>query len=295
VEADIMQEKPRNRDPKPFPGRILSPGEVERFRGVIYRHYREHRRDMPWRRTHNPYHILVSEIMLQQTQVERVVGKYGEFLDAFPDFETLARASWPQVLGVWQGLGYNRRALALKRLAQAVMETCGGRLPESEKDLRTLPGIGPATAGAVLAFARGQPVAFIETNIRRVFLHFFFAGQEGIADREILPLVTQTLDRTRVREWYYALMDYGAALKKTGPNANRRSAHYARQSPFAGSHREVRSLILKVLLQGPVSSLEKLAQATGQNPARTRAALQQLLAEGFVVRKGKNIFLAERV
>lgn len=295
LEAGLMQGKPRNRDQDRSPGRILSPGEVERFRGVIYRHYREHRRDLPWRRTHNPYHILVSEIMLQQTQVERVLGKYAEFLDAFPDFATLARAPWPQVLGVWQGLGYNRRALALKRLAQAVMEAGGGRLPESETALRTLPGIGPATAGALLAFARGQPVAFIETNIRRVFLHFFFAGQERVPDREILPLVDATLDRTGVREWYYALMDYGAALKKTGPNPNRHSAHYARQSPFAGSHREVRSLILKTLLKGPVPSVQQLAQAIGRSPARTRTALQQLLAEGFVVRQGKNIFLAERV
>ncbi len=290
-----MQMKPRKRDQAPSPGRILSPGEVERFRGVIYQHYRDHRRDLPWRRTHNPYHILVSEIMLQQTQVERVVGKYAEFLDTFPDLETLARAPWPLVLGVWQGLGYNRRALALKRLAQAVMETWGGRLPESDQYLRTLPGIGPATAGALLAFARGRPVVFIETNIRRVFLHFFFAGQERVPDREVLPLVAQTLDRTRVREWYYALMDYGASLKKTGPNPNRHSAHYARQSPFAGSHREVRSLILKTLLNGPVPSVQLMAQAIGRSPARTRTALQQLLAEGFVVQEGNNFSLAELV
>ena len=232
--------------------RNLSGDQVRQFRGIIYRHYRAHKRAMPWRQTKNPYHILVSEIMLQQTQVDRVMGKYGEFLAKFPDFETLARAPWPEVLAIWQGLGYNRRALALKRLAQGVMENWGGTLPTSAEDLRSLPGIGPATAGALLAFAFAQPVAFIETNIRRVFLHFFFADREGVTDREILPLVEETLDRKRVRDWYYALMDYGAELKGSFPNPNRRSAHYARQSPFAGSNREVRGFILKKLLEEPV-------------------------------------------
>jgi A/G-specific adenine glycosylase len=158
-----------------------------------------------------------------------------------------------------------------------------------------LPGIGPATAGALLAFAYEQPVAFIETNIRRVFLHFFFAGQEGVTDREILPLVAQTLDRERVREWYYALMDYGAALKGAGPNPNRRSAHYTRQSAFAGSNREVRSLILRALLAQSTLSFEDLVQALGLERERLQAGLEQLVAEGFVVREGERLRLAARV
>jgi A/G-specific adenine glycosylase len=250
----------------------LSPDEVDRFRGIIYRHYQAHRRKMPWRQTQDQYKILVSEIMLQQTQVERVLDKYGEFLTHFPNFESLARAPWPEVLAAWQGLGYNRRALALKRLAQAVMAEWDGRLPHKEEDLRSLPGIGPATAGAILAFAFEKPVAFIETNIRRVFLHFFFAEQTGVTDREILPLVEETLDRERVREWYYAL-----------------------QSPFNGSNREVRSLILKTLLTEPAPSLENLAVTIGKSPARTRTALSQLLAEGFVIREGTRLRLASRV
>jgi A/G-specific adenine glycosylase len=250
---------------------------------------------MPWRETQNPYHILVSEIMLQQTQVERVLGKYPEFLARFPDFETLAQASWPEVYAAWQGLGYNRRALALKRLAQAVVEDWGGALPQGEGELRSLPGIGPATAGALLAFAFQQPAVFIETNIRRVFLHFFFSDREGVADREILPLVAETLDRERVRVWYYALMDYGAALRAAGPNPNRRSAHYSRQSPFTGSNREVRSRILRTLLAASALPVGELHVTLGLSAARVQTALKQLLAEGFVVQEGDSLSLAARV
>ena len=183
-------------------GLYLSAREIARFRTRIYRHYQTHGRSLPWRETRDPYAILVSEVMLQQTQVARVLGKYGEFLARFPDFAHLAAAPLPEVLAAWQGLGYNRRALALKHLAVKVMAEHGGRLPRSEAALRRLPGIGPGTAGAVLAFAFEEPAVFIETNIRRVFLHCFFPGQEGVRDRHLLPYVAATLDRRRVRPWY---------------------------------------------------------------------------------------------
>lgn len=276
----------------PPPGLKLSPSKVKRFRGVVYRHYETHGRAMPWRETRNPYRILVSEIMLQQTQVERVAGKYGEFLARFPDFKSLARAPLPEILAAWQGLGYNRRALALKRLARRVVAEWAGRLPATDKDLRTLPGIGPATARAILAFAFERPVAFIETNIRRVFLHCFFAGREGVTDREILPLVEATLDRERVRTWYYALMDYGAGLKGQGLNPNRRSAHYARQSPFAGSDRQIRGHILRILLDQPDISVEELVAALNGSPVRVLVILQQLQEEGFLLQEGNQLHIA---
>jgi A/G-specific adenine glycosylase len=273
------------------PGR-LTPAAARRFRRRIYRYFHDHGRQMPWRDTADPYRILISEIMLQQTQVERVALKYDPFLTAFPDLSALARAPLRDLLANWQGLGYNRRALALQRLARQVVAEFDGRLPDSVAALRTLPGIGPATAGALAAFAFNQPVVFIETNIRRVFLHFFFPGRSGVTDQEILPLVDQTLDRRHPRPWYYALMDYGAMLKRAAPNPNRRSAHHQRQAPFAGSDRQIRGLILQALLKTPVLSLESLIEAVGQSPARTTRLTHTLLREGFLEQQGPRFHLA---
>lgn len=275
--------------------RPLSRREIQEFQTLIYRYYRDHGRRLPWRETRDPYRIAVSEIMLQQTQVERVLEKYGEFLARFPDIPALAGAPWPDVLAAWQGLGYNRRALALKRLAGMVMERWQGRLPATLPELRSLPGVGPATAGAILAFAFEEPVVFLETNIRRVFLHCFFPHQEGVRDRELLPLVAQTLDRKNVRHWYYALMDYGAGLKKGGGNPNRRSAHYARQTPFAGSLRQLRGLILKTLLREGSRSLPELQERLVCAPDRLAKALADLVAEGFLVNEGGRFSVPSRL
>ena len=267
----------------------VTPEGVNRFRQHIYRFYHGHGRRMPWRETADPYHILVSEIMLQQTRVERVALKYAPFLTAFPDVAALARAPLREIMVEWQGLGYNRRALALQRLAQRLVTEFQGRLPESVETLRTLPGIGAATAGALAAFAFNQPVVFIETNIRRVFLHCFFGDQSGIRDQEILPLVDQTLDRARPRPWYYALMDYGSRLKCATPNPNRRSAHYQRQSAFADSDRQIRGLILKTMLGSPTLSVKALVQAVGKSPERTRVLIESLIQEGFLEQTGNRL------
>jgi A/G-specific adenine glycosylase len=269
-------------------GRIAS-GAVHRFRRHIYRFYQDQGRQLPWRATTDPYQILVSEIMLQQTQVERVALKYEPFIHAFPDFFALARAPFRDIMVRWQGLGYNRRALALKGIAQRVVMEFQGRLPASVDTLRTFPGIGSATAGALAAFAFNQPVGFIETNIRRVFLHCFFADRSEVRDREILPLVDQTLDRKRPRPWYYALMDYGAMLKRAAPNPNRRSAHHQRQAPFADSDRQIRGLILKVLLNAPDLSAGELMKAVGKSPARTTGLIHTLIQEGFLEQNGARL------
>lgn len=270
----------------------LTPVVVDRFRQQIYRFFADHGRQMPWRETSDPYHILVSEIMLQQTQVERVVLKYEPFITAFPDVGSLAQAPLREIMVKWQGLGYNRRALALQRLAQRLVTEFQGRLPNSVETLRTLPGIGAATAGALAAFAFNQSVVFIETNIRRVFLYCFFGDQSGIRDNEILPLVDQTLDRARPRPWYYALMDYGAMLKRATPNPNRASAHYQRQSAFADSDRQIRGLILKTLLRAPACSVKELVRAVGKSPERTRPLIEALIQEGFMEVSGTCLRIA---
>jgi A/G-specific adenine glycosylase len=187
---------------------MVTPPSVEEFRRSIRDFYRSHYRDLPWRHTTEPYRILVSEIMLQQTQVERVKERYEDFITQFPDFGALASTTTAEVLKAWQGLGYNRRALALRQTAIRVVEDFNGILPNNEKNLRSLPGIGPYTAAAVLAFAFNQPIPLIETNIRRVFIHCFFQDSSQVSDREILQLVGDTLDRENPREWYNALMVY---------------------------------------------------------------------------------------
>ena len=262
--------------------RILTTEEVRSFQRQIYGYYRHHGRDFPWRRTTDPYKILVSEIMLQQTQVERVHGKYLEFIKTFPDFYTLAEAPQKDVLVMWQGLGYNRRALALKKLAEDVVKLYGGVLPQDVKKLSSLSGIGKTTAGAILAFAFNVPSVFIETNIRRVFIHEFFSKEEEVRDTEILPLVEATIDWKNPREWYWALMDYGSLLKKEVENPNRRSAHYTKQPSFNGSDRRIRGLVIKKLLDESNLSVKALNESIGINLDHLERILRDLIDEGFI-------------
>lgn len=275
---------------------VLAPREVDlrHFRRVVLEHYADHGRDLPWRRTRDPYRILVSEIMLQQTQVSRVLAKYAEFLDLFPDVWTLADSSTGAVLSAWQGLGYNRRGLALQRTARQVVSVYDGVLPRSQKGLRALPGIGPATAGAIAAFAYGQAVPYIETNIRAAFIHHFFPDRLDVSDHEILPLVEATLDQEDPRTWYYALMDYGSWLKRSGSNPSRRSRHHVRQTPYAGSRRQLRAQILRLFLalqeDSAPSATMTAAQATlllrGWEEGQVDAALSLLADEGFLKNEG---------
>ena len=266
--------------------RGVKPPDLRSFKRLIYDYYRKHGRSLPWRKTSNPYHILVSELMLQQTQVPRVLEKYREFIARFPDAAALAKAPLRSVLTVWQGLGYNRRALALKQIALALVAQHRGKVPSSFDDLVKLPGVGKATASAILAFAFNRPVVFIETNIRTVFIHFFFPGQDEVSDEEIIPLVTKTLDAANPREWYYALMDYGTFLKKSIANPGRKSTQYQKQAPFDGSTRQVRGRILRYLTTEHECTEEALAQQLGLAPGRVRSALHELVKEGMITRNG---------
>ncbi len=237
---------------------------------------------MPWRETNDPYAILVSEIMLQQTQVERVRTKYALFMAEFPDLATLAAAPLELLLRTWQGLGYNRRAIALQRCAQEIVNRHNGLFPASIPELVTLPGIGPYTARAVAAFAFNIAEPLIETNIRTVFIHFFFHDREGINDREIMPLVAATLDAQQPRQWYYALMDYGVHLKSLHPNPGRRSRHHVRQSRFEGSNRQLRSRLLREAMEHPGLTAAELALRVDGDLHQVSSNLDAMEREGFL-------------
>jgi A/G-specific adenine glycosylase len=268
------------------------PGSMKEFREMVLTHYREHGRDLAWRKTTDPYHILVSEIMLQQTQVDRVALKYPRFLEVFPDFPSLAQAELSAVLNEWQGLGYNRRAIALQKCARRVVEEFGGHLPADVDILATFPGIGKATASSICAFAFNMPVVFIETNIRRIFIHFFFGDRETVTDAEILPLAERALYREDPCTWYNALMDLGTELRTKVQNPNRRSRHYTRQAAFEGSDRKIRGEILRLLLPGERLSEENLTERFSDDPERIHRILRNLVDEGFLQRSGSFLKIA---
>jgi A/G-specific adenine glycosylase len=266
--------------------------QVSAFQAVIYGYYNQYGRDLPWRKTENPYHIFVSEIMLQQTQVERVIQKYGHFISVFPDFPSLTRAALKDILHIWQGLGYNRRALALVRAAHMLSAEYGGNLPQGAEQLAKLPGIGKTTAASIYVFAFNKPAVFVETNIRRVFIHQFFAENDNVNDRDILPLVEETLDRSNPRLWYHALMDYGAMLKKVIQNPNRKSSHYRKQPPFEGSDRQVRGEILRVLLNNSSLSVSEIGKTIRIARKRLQKTLNRLEQEGFIKEHGGTYTIA---
>jgi A/G-specific adenine glycosylase len=263
------------------PSTSLSGHQIEQFRERVYAFYAEHGRPFPWRNPRDPYEILVSEVMLQQTQADRVVPYYERFLDRWPDIAALSRARLSSVLREWQGLGYNRRAKMLHDCAKYVTKHLRGRLPTNQTELEQLPGIGSYTASAIAAFAGNQPAMVIETNIRSVFIHEFFGDREGITDAEIIPLIEQTVDPERPREWYSALMDYGAYLKRHGINPSRRSAHHVRQKPLKGSNREVRGAIIRELAAGPLTAPELKAK-TAFPAARLAPGLSGLAKDGLI-------------
>jgi A/G-specific adenine glycosylase len=270
--------------------------DLTQFKKSIHRHYRiAGRHGLPWRKTRDPYAILVSEIMLQQTQVARVEGFYPKFLRRFPNFEALAKADTTSVLNAWQGLGYNRRALSLKKAAEMIVHNHGGKLPRDRAALEKLPGIGRGTSGSLMAFVFNKPEIFIETNIRRVFIHFFFPHtRKAVTDAAIERYIESTVDRRNPREWYWALMDYGAAMAAEGAansNPNRKSAHYKKQSAFKGSDREARGKILRYLLAqkkgSSVSSVDDVKKIANIAEDRLKEILSRLNKEGFIIIRGK--------
>ncbi|MBN1884326.1 MAG: A/G-specific adenine glycosylase [Candidatus Krumholzibacteriota bacterium] len=268
----------------------LTQRDVREFRRTVLDAYAERGRPgLPWRLTNDPWLILVSEMMLQQTQVPRVAERYGDFCRRFPAPADLARAGLDEVLAAWSGLGYNRRAMYLHRAARVIVERHGGAVPERYGDLLALPGIGPAAAGGIAAFAFGLAHPFIETNIRAVFIHHFFPGRREVRDAEILPLVERTLDRDDPRTWYYALMDYGVELKRRDRGITARGADRSRQAPFAGSDREARGRVVRALTSGGGMTIPQLAAATGLEREPLERVVARLVSEGMLERRGGRV------
>lgn len=263
--------------------------EERLFINTVWTHYKAHaRHDLPWRKTTSPYHILVSELMLQQTQVARVLPKYREFLKVFPTVRRLADAPLGDVLRAWQGLGYNRRAKFLWETAQAVRDR-KGVWPRAFDELRALRGIGTYTAGAVMNFAYNEPVPLIETNVRTVYIRHFFHDKEGVSDKELLPIIERTLDTENPREWNWALMDYGTYLKETVGNLNKKSKTYQKQSDFKTSNRFVRGAIVRALSQKQLTKSTLLNALKEIKNERVLAQLEALLGEGLV-EKNRNSY-----
>jgi A/G-specific adenine glycosylase len=258
---------------------------VAQLRRVVWNHYKKHgRHDLPWRKSHNPYHVLVSEMMLQQTQVDRVIPYFRTWLKTFPTVRSLAKAPLSNVLRHWQGLGYNRRAKMLHESAKMIVEQHKGVIPKTAEELEGLRGVGPYTARAVMAFAHNADVVFVETNIRTVITHHFYPGRKKVADTEILNVLERALPRGKSREWYSALMDYGAHLKRSGVKLNARAKGYAKQKAFAGSDREVRGAIIKVLTERPRTKPFLLSVLGTDRRAQSEMQLQKLVKEGMIER-----------
>jgi A/G-specific adenine glycosylase len=271
------------------------PAKPDDFINAVWGYYRLHgRHNLPWRQVDatgalDPYAVLVSEIMLQQTQVPRVVPKFEAFMRAFPSVQDLAAATLADVLRLWVGLGYNRRAKFLWQTAGIVAGEHNGRLPQTREALTALPGIGPNTAGAIMTYAFNVPVIFVETNIRSVYIHHFFTGVPQVSDADIIPFIQATVPEDNPREWYWALMDYGTYLKQTVGNTARASQTYAKQSAFHGSRRQIRGEVLK-LLAVEVRTAVQLAVLIQDE--RLESVLEDLTREGFITRNGLRYRLA---
>jgi len=264
--------------------------DINSFREEIWEQGRVLYRDMPWREDTEPYYVLVSELMLQQTQVDRVIPKFDLFMNLFPGVGDLARAPLADVLTTWSGLGYNRRAKYLHAAAKKIMTDFGGVIPDTHAELTSLPGVGPNTAGAIRAYSFNQPAIFIETNVRTVYFHHFFEEEATVSDTALREVVEKTIDTEHPREWYWALMDYGSFLKRQGVGRIAKSSHYKKQAPLKGSLREVRGLIIKALAGRDYNDAD--LRSLLPEDERYMIAVAALIDEGLVTQAGNRLHLA---
>lgn len=261
-------------------------GKYARLQQEIFGWWKRHARDLPWRKTRDPYRILVSEVMLQQTQVSRVLPKFAEFLIRFPDVHALAAASAAEVLRVWKGMGYNRRALYLKRTAESVVREHDGVFPDSEAELVKLPGVGKYTARALMVFAYEQDVAMVDTNIRQIITHFFFGGRPQ-KENVIQEVADALVPAGKSWAWHQALMDYGALkLSRIKPKRPRGNP----KVPFAKSNRFYRGKLMDWLRDGHMAHgdvIGRFRTRYGKDAEFAETVIAGLVSDGLLVRDSK--------
>jgi A/G-specific adenine glycosylase len=266
--------------------------DIAIFQKTIFDWWTTNKRDLPWRHTRDPYRILISEVMLQQTQVSRVLTKYQEFLDAFPSVHELASAPASRVLTVWRGMGYNRRALYLKRTAETVVHDYKGKFPDSESLLLKLPGLGKYTARAIMVFAFEKNVGMVDTNIRHILTHFLFNGKSQ-KEKVIEEVADLVVPHGRSWEWHQALMDYGAlAMTKE----KKKMGLTKRQSLFKDSRRYYRGRIVDVLRVGPHKKARLIADFSkqyGKDAMFMEEIIEGLTDDGLVTIRGSIVSLPE--
>lgn len=271
-------------------GDKISSESIDAFKEAVYSNYEKNKRVFPWRTNTNPWGILVSEFMLQQTQTERVLDYWEKWIDRWPSPRIFHKASLEDALRAWNGLGYNRRCYFLKDTARRIVREYDGEIPDRPKDLEELPGIGPYTARAVPCFAYNVPSVFIETNIRAAVLHFFFKEGNRVKDKELVPILKACLDQDDPRTWYWALMDYGAALKNVTDNPNHRSAHYSRQTPYDGSFRQLRGAVMRALLEGGPAGKKNLQKRSGIESEEELYQVVEALKNDYLVAEMEGIY-----
>jgi A/G-specific adenine glycosylase len=267
---------------------VLSPERIQEFQKKVLSFYKKNGRMLPWRETTDPYKILLSELMLQQTQVNRVIRYYESWIARWPTIHALASASRVEVLQAWMGLGYNTRAMNLHKAARKIVTQFDSDVLEAMRQYKEIPGVGRYTSQAVQIFATNADLVTVDTNIRRIFIKEFHLP-ETVSDKELWMLAERCLPNGRSREWHNALMDYGAlhlTAQKTGIKSK------TRQSRFEGSDRQLRARIIRILLQND-ESLMNISRILNVERTWLQRILEKLISEDIILKKNNRYYLKE--
>ena len=267
---------------------VFSLEKIQEFQKKVFSFYQKNKRDLPWRKTTDPYKILLSELMLQQTQVNRVILFYEKWITRWTTIDALASATRSEVLQAWMGLGYNSRAINLHKTAQKIVTEFDRDVLEAMKQYEEIPGVGRYTSQAVQIFSTNADFVTVDTNIRRIFIKEFNLP-EKVSDKELWKLAEKCLPIGKSRDWHNALMDYGAlhlTSKKTGIKPK------TQQSRFEGSDRQLRARVLRILLQGD-ESLTNMSRTLNVASSWLQRILEKLVSEEIISKKNNRYYLKE--